>query len=74
MYRQTFEIQSIDIALDAGRFTHHTMLGAVFLNLVLMTDWGLASRWFGKKATQNAYERGTGCIRLSVVTSLIPTH
>jgi hypothetical protein len=25
-----------------------------------------------KRAAQNAYERGTGCIRLSVVTSLIP--
>lgn len=28
----------------------------------------------GKKAAQNAYECGTGCIRLEVVTSLIPTY
>jgi hypothetical protein len=52
----------------------HTMLGVVFLHLVLVTDRGPTSRWSGKKAAQNAYERGAGCIRLSVVTSLIPTH
>jgi hypothetical protein len=44
VYRRTLEIQSIDIAPDAGRFTHHTMLGVVFLHLVLMTDQAPASR------------------------------
>jgi hypothetical protein len=71
LYRRTLEIQSIDIAPDAGRFTHHTMLGVVFLHLVLMNG---SRPGFALVAAQNAYERGTGCIRLSAVTSLIPTH
>jgi len=75
VYRRTLEIQSIDIAPDAGSFTHYTMLGVVFLHLVFMTDRGpgFALVW-QKGPPRTLMNGGTRYIRLSVVASLIPTH
>lgn len=57
-----------------GTFSASRYAGRCVSSLGAHDGWGPDFALVWKKAAQNAYERGTGCIRLSVVTSLIPAH